>query len=302
MKIKFIQILLLLNIIFLSPLIGQSKVDVNGDETSNNLSVKLKEAIKEFDVEEVLYFSSNWLKEDSVELRKTIELYKNLIIRNKKLDYYEEGKAEREGNYGMIKFKSTDNKFDSLAIKYYFLERQNQLFLTEIQFIEHPHKKIGYPENNYKISQKIEALDLLNESKEFNKKIELYDELIEMTKENIRKNILFFDDPINTLSEFYGGKAWYYCLVNEGDKTILNAKTGLEIDKSNNWIVTNLALGNLLAGNCDEAEKLYSTYGNELMYEDTKFKEIFLEDLRYAESLGLKISGIKKIRALLGNI
>lgn len=57
MKIKFIQILLLLNIIFLSPLIGQSKVDISGDETSNNLNVKLKEAIKEFDLEKILYFS-----------------------------------------------------------------------------------------------------------------------------------------------------------------------------------------------------------------------------------------------------
>jgi len=276
---KGIPIFLLLQIVMVGSCISQEE---------------LKEGFKNFDASILEHYFSVELAKDHSQIQKQLNHFAKQFAQNtehERVSKIEE--AEREGYVGSI---GTD--LDSTLIKYFYLEREGSIILTEIQFGQGA-QSIGFPESNFNISKTIEELESLNDTKEYYRKIELYDELIQLTKDNISNNVEFFKDPINTLSEFYGGKSWYSCLINRGEEAVQNANIGLSLDPSNEWIVTNLALGYLLAGNQKKARAVYLEYADEEIYPETLFREVFIDDLDLVQSLGLEIKGVKKIKSAL---
>ena len=107
------------------------------------------------------------------------------------------------------------------------------------------------------------------------------EELLQFTKDeraDLRKD----------MSTTFGNLAWHQLLIKEFDHAIESAQSGLKISPNNDWIYTNLALGYLLTGKFDEAEKIYMTY-KDADYSDGRksFKEVFLQDFNVMEAEGI---------------
>ncbi len=97
------------------------------------------------------------------------------------------------------------------------------------------------------------------------------------------------------LARSYGGLAFYQLFTGQFEDTIASAQKGLELDASEEWIHTNLALGYLLTGQYSEAEAIYLDFKETL-------REGFLQDfkdLEKAEIINKDNENVNKIKQLL---
>jgi len=103
------------------------------------------------------------------------------------------------------------------------------------------------------------------------------------------------------VSNVYGSLSWFYLIAKEYKESIKAAQRGLEIDSSQTWIKTNLALGYVLNNDWKEAEKIYSAYkGKKYEADDSKtWNEIFLKDIEDMEAEGVKHKDFEKVRQLM---
>jgi hypothetical protein len=90
------------------------------------------------------------------------------------------------------------------------------------------------------------------------------------------------------LSSQYGSLAYYSFFKKEFTQALLYAKKSIELDSSNSFIYTNLALGYLFTNNFPEAEKVYahlkdSTYRGS----STRFVDSFEADFKELERYGI---------------
>jgi hypothetical protein len=72
----------------------------------------------------------------------------------------------------------------------------------------------------------------------------------------------------------------------------------MEIDKTQEWIISNLALSLLYQGKWEEAQKLYLEWKDK-PYNNATYKKAFLDDLESLENAGITHSDVNKIRSLL---
>jgi WD40 repeat protein len=90
------------------------------------------------------------------------------------------------------------------------------------------------------------------------------------------------------LSTLYGSLAFNQLFSGDFEGAVLSATTGLKLFPQNDWINTNLALGNLLAGRYAQAEAIYRKYKSEMFYDKSRsFKSAFLADFKDLEDAGI---------------
>jgi len=102
------------------------------------------------------------------------------------------------------------------------------------------------------------------------------------------------------LSNAYGSLAWYQLFAKDFAAAEQAARKGLEVDPSQQWINTNLALSLLYQGKYEEAEAVYVRFKDQPFNDSMDFKTAFLQDLADLEAIGITHPDVEKVRALLG--
>lgn len=102
------------------------------------------------------------------------------------------------------------------------------------------------------------------------------------------------------LSQIYGTLSFFAILNREFKYAQISAEKGLELDDSQTWILTNLALAYLFQDEYKSAEKLYVLLKDQ-NYQGTSFKSAFLNDFSDLEKEGISHPDIEKIKAILNN-
>jgi tetratricopeptide (TPR) repeat protein len=108
------------------------------------------------------------------------------------------------------------------------------------------------------------------------------------------------EEVINLLSSNYGSLAWYLLFIKEFSDAEIAAKRGLEIDATQEWINSNLALALLYQGKYEEAKALYLQLKDK-PYGDATYAKTFLEDLVALEAESITHPDVVKIRKLLND-
>lgn len=111
---------------------------------------------------------------------------------------------------------------------------------------------------------------------------------------------------IQLLSSDYWDLSWYCLFSKDYQTAITSASRGSELFQRNNGILTNLALGYLLSGDCENANSIYTKWkGQKYNSDERLFTNSFLGDLDDMEKKGLippegKIyAHVKKVRQFL---
>ena len=100
------------------------------------------------------------------------------------------------------------------------------------------------------------------------------------------------------MSSNYWNLSWCQVFINEYDSATYSAKRGYELDTVNNGIITNLALGYLLGGQCEKANSVYETYKDKTyLTSEKRFTNAFLEDFSELEKAGIITLNNKEIYA-----
>ncbi len=105
---------------------------------------------------------------------------------------------------------------------------------------------------------------------------------------------------ISRLSNAYGSLAWFQLFNKQYARTEEAALQGLEIDPSQEWINTNLALGLLFQGKWEEAQNIYESFKGKMYDDQNTWNDIFLKDLEELKLAGITHPDVEKVRALLG--
>ena len=104
--------------------------------------------------------------------------------------------------------------------------------------------------------------------------------------------------PLRQISMDYGARAWYYLFDKAFENAEKAATVALELDSTQTWVVTNLALGLLYQGKFEQAKKVYLTYKDQT-YQGKLFKETFLKDFDDLERAGITHPDVARIKNLL---
>ena len=105
------------------------------------------------------------------------------------------------------------------------------------------------------------------------------------------------------LSVRYGNLSYRLLFIRQFDAAVKAGEEGLRLHKSNDWILTDIALGNLLNGNYKKADSIYRAYGGMRYINGTKnFKEAFLDDFNALEKSGVITPENKEIFKRVENV
>lgn len=104
---------------------------------------------------------------------------------------------------------------------------------------------------------------------------------------------------IPRLANAYGALAWYQLFNRHFLEVEQAARKGMDIDPSQEWINTNLALGLLFQGKYEEAEDVYVSFKERAFNDAMTFKTAFLQDLADLEAAGITHPDVEKVRELL---
>jgi hypothetical protein len=90
------------------------------------------------------------------------------------------------------------------------------------------------------------------------------------------------------LSIDFGNLAFYSLFVKKFDNALDYAIKGLQLDSTNDYIYTNLALGYLFTNQFDKAEEVYNRFKDKIRFDNqTLFKDSFKQDFRDLETNGI---------------
>ena len=103
---------------------------------------------------------------------------------------------------------------------------------------------------------------------------------------------------IPRLANAYGVLAWYQLFNRHFLEAEQAAYKGMDIDPSQEWINTNLALGLLFQGKYEEAKEIYLRLKNK-PYGGATYLKAFLDDLEALEKKGITHPDVEKVRELL---
>lgn len=138
-----------------------------------------------------------------------------------------------------------------------------------------------------KANELTQALRVANDKKH-TKEIQKLLLEIEQLEDSLINLPFFYENAFNNqLANNYGNLAWLLIFEKEYNQAIQIATKGLDKNNQQTWIYSNLALSNLLAGNKEVAENIYSKYKNQYTNNNKSFKEVFKADLKAARSAKL---------------
>lgn len=142
-----------------------------------------------------------------------------------------------------------------------------------------------------RLKSKIREKDLSNREK-----YEAYKNLIELIspKEGQKYNDFYLPQSSNDLSKLNGSLSWYALNIGENDIAVSAATKGLNLNPSNKWINTNLALGLAQSDKLEQAINIYTEL-KDIPYRDKIYKDVFLADIEEVEGNGIEIKHKEKI-------
>ncbi|MEO6036950.1 MAG: hypothetical protein ABIQ93_00970, partial [Saprospiraceae bacterium] len=154
----------------------------------------------------------------------------------------------------------------------------------------------------------IDLADFEDEAIKNQKAMEQQIAIVDFTEQEFSKNPS--DDGTRVrLASAYGSLAWFYLFVNKPEKSIDAAKKALQLDSSQTWVNTNLALGYLFVDQWDEAEKIYrrlykddwqkSGFGSSKL---KTFLEAFEDDLKNLRKAHIVYKDLEKAENLLKDL
>lgn len=229
---------------------------------------------------------SCWLIESNFDLvESAFNEYLNSIPIGEKIYYRSNGYIKREeGPSGEITYLSSISK-KKLVVTYHISKYSSQSFITEIQ-IDNGDKKLIVPQLHHDLNVAEIMIHRTNDNKEN------LDTLI-----NTLKHISILIDSCLSLDSGYftkkfgknyqsnilGNISWIHALKGNGTECLNYGKRGLELYPKNNWLYSNLAIGNILNGNTQAAKdiyKIYSYYRHPNIEKSEPLKFTFLKDLK----------------------
>lgn len=193
----------------------------------------------------------------------------------------------RTGTIGLTKF--SHRKIGDVSIRYQYISPKGKSVINEISI-----EDTVFPSQLSlcsKLKSKIKSKDL-----SFQEKYDASTELLALIsiKEGEEYNDFYIPESKSDLSDYNGSLSWYALNIGENETAVSAAQKGLELNPSNTWINTNLALGLAQSGKLDEALVIYKKLMNE-PYRNTTYKDVFLKDIEDVEANGIKIKYKNKI-------
>lgn len=130
----------------------------------------------------------------------------------------------------------------------------------------------------------------------------LYQELIDTLTVEITEKC---NNPIpkrrrTELSNSYGNLSWFALNLGKNKEAVKAARKGLELNPSNVWINTNLALGLAQLGEIEEAKAIYTKF-KDVIWRDETLKDFYLIDIQEVEKNGIEIKYKDKIVKLINS-
>ncbi len=104
---------------------------------------------------------------------------------------------------------------------------------------------------------------------------------------------------ISTLANDYNLLSYYLVLTRDFEGAEKAARRGIQLDATQPWLITNLAMSLLFQGNYEKAKIIYEEKKGKWMDGHGTYTKIFLDDLADMEAQGVTHPDVKKIRALL---
>ncbi|MBX2874968.1 MAG: tetratricopeptide repeat protein [Saprospiraceae bacterium] len=105
---------------------------------------------------------------------------------------------------------------------------------------------------------------------------------------------------ISSLAADYSDLSYFSVVTRNFEKAEKAARRGIQLDASQPWILTNLAMALLFQGKYEEAKTIYEEKKGEWMEGVGTWNKVFLDDLADMETQGVTHPDVEKIRALLG--
>jgi len=238
-----------------------------------------------------------------VETKSILQNYKNMLFINQLeiiLEQWDEC-FKKEYYPELLLFRSYQETNNIALLS---AERKDYLTLinstgTNLDILEQLNDKYFNIDYGLKLVEKYESwMNLKGELGEI-------DSLIFYAKEQLHTlNQIRLHDSSNEatmgLSNEYGTLAWYLSILKDYKGAIMCAKKGLEIDSTQKWINTNLALGYLGNNQWNQAIRVYTEFKNTPYQENIgTYKEIFLQDLDSMEVKGFNEELLKRARKFL---
>jgi tetratricopeptide (TPR) repeat protein len=152
------------------------------------------------------------------------------------------------------------------------------------------------PEDLYLLSGMYEGLNNIEEDNK--KKIENQKKILALREEIYQA--VQSQEIKQSLASAHGVMAWYLLFDRAFKEAGEHAQKGLDLDPSQEWINTNLALAYLFTGQYEKAEAIYRKFKDKPLNENTSFRETFLKDFKELEEAGITHRDSEKIRLLLG--
>lgn len=188
-----------------------------------------------------------------------------------------------------LRFHSTNKNYKVNFIDYYYYVSDSTLTIYSMEsrrYLGYNQIKTNFPE----VTKTKKIASSLSDAIKEKKTTAINDQLLKLEElePKLLKLEIFNHKVFKTqLARNYGNLSWYLIFDKKYNKAIIAAKKGLFWDKNQTWIYTNLALSNLLAGNKNNALKIYRKYKTENTNNNQNFKRAFISDLNEAKNAQL---------------
>uniref|UniRef100_UPI0024A87E27 tetratricopeptide repeat protein n=1 Tax=Phaeodactylibacter xiamenensis TaxID=1524460 RepID=UPI0024A87E27 len=159
----------------------------------------------------------------------------------------------------------------------------------------------SFSKEQYLLNKRLKAVDPLKEENEsetdFHQRVVRQQQVID-TLTLIAEDIPDNPELNNRIANEYGSLAWYQLFDRQFAAAEASARKGMEVDNTQEWINTNLALALLHQGKFEAAKEVYLKLKDKPYGEGT-YLSVFLEDLDALEEEGITHPDVERVRALL---
>lgn len=281
----------------------ESRIDSN-DETDKieNFNI-IKKGFKELDISLIEKYLSNVLKDEKDSIQKSFDSLKTQIKEKRLVNFSENGSdaySSSRGTTGYSYFFINNDEFPSVKVNYTYNLLKNKPIIKKITIVINSKVEKQFPLILGKLGTLQKKYNSQKEKLTNEEKIIYLKDITKFSR--IASYLDIYPNSFsyrNINSRNLGNLSWYYLKVNQPILAINAASEGINLDYSNKWIFTNIALGHLLNDDFFSAKQIYLMLKDEEISKDRKFKDVFIADIKELKALGVKIPYEKEILDLL---